>query len=343
MQNGKRKKIKNLLSIGISTSFAEKILHEGYSLTSLRGASQKDLIDLFGLNDGKQLYSQAKRKPIKTKVIDKLIKDCYWSCCCCQNLDRPSGVVIHHINHHSESGGDDYDNLILLCPNHHEEAHSKSSLTRPPYPPEVLIQNKNDWIKTIREWKEGRRRRPGRTGVLPNGSPPILIPFDIISERSHKIASDIQLFREGNVYFLPKESELIESIFERLTSPNNERFCVISGPPACGKTVILLAIGRALAACGYKVFYLSIREDRSFESVWCDIQSIDLPNSVVIIDNAHLNLTLINDVHEQFGNITSAACLIGMQDVSSEVRAECDPENRDFVSLLEKEVLRRFM
>ncbi|MEJ1416261.1 MAG: hypothetical protein RPU91_04080 [Candidatus Sedimenticola sp. (ex Thyasira tokunagai)] len=335
MQNGKSKKIK-LLSVGISTILAERVLNEGYSLTRLGETSKKDLIDLFGLEDGSFLFDKSRRKPIQSEVIHQLIEECYWSCCCCQNLDRPSGVVIHHIKHHSNGGGDEYDNLILLCPKHHEDAHSKSTLTRQQYPPDALVQNKSDWILTIKEWRDGKRPRPGRTGVLPSGQPPLLISLDDISKKSLKISSDVRLFDEGNVCFLPKEIELMDRVIKRLTSPGIDRLCAITGPPASGKSVIMLAIGRALADCGYKVFYLSIREDRSFEPLWCDIQSIDQPSSVVILDNAHLNISLVNDVYERYSSISSAACLIGMQNISTEVRKESDPEHRDFVSLLEE-------
>jgi len=161
MRNSKIKRIK-LLSVGISTILAEKVLNEGYSLTSLSKTNKKDLIGLFGNKDGSLLFDKSRRKPIQSEVIQQLVEECYWSCCCCQNLDRSGGVVIHHIKHYSNDGGNEYDNLILLCPNHHEDAHSKSTLTQPQYPPEVLVQYKNDWVKTIKEWRDGKRPRPGR-------------------------------------------------------------------------------------------------------------------------------------------------------------------------------------
>lgn len=155
----------NLLSFishGFSTDLAEKLVLKKYTVTKLKVISKTDLKPDFFDYEIETIMDLSKRQPISEKEIVKLVNDCDWKCCFCWNFNDESPIIIHHIEEHSKTRDDSYENLILLCLNHHAIAHSKWEISRHPLPKELLRQRKLDWIKALKDFKNGLRVAPGK-------------------------------------------------------------------------------------------------------------------------------------------------------------------------------------
>ena len=159
------------------------------------------------------------RREIDRLTVTRLINECEFRCCLCWDIDRDSGVVIHHIHPHAKNPDDRYENLVVLCTDHHDRVHTSRELTRHPYPPELLLRRKADFIVAIAEFRAGNRVAPGREknsdiGVV------ALPPFP----PSHFVG----------------RGHLLEDIVKVLESPKGR--AVVVGMGGIGKTALVLKV-----------------------------------------------------------------------------------------------------
>lgn len=137
-----------LMSRGINSDLAYKLIHEGYTIETLSQENDTQLKKL-GLSQVSIEYLHKKRPPIPDEVRIKLIYQTRNVCCVCRGTNSKS-VVIHHIQPWSISHSHDIDNLILLCPMCHDKAHTKHEISQN-LTPEVLLGLKQEWLDKIRD------------------------------------------------------------------------------------------------------------------------------------------------------------------------------------------------
>lgn len=147
------KKIQSFIALGFSEELSKKIVDKGFTKSKLKNSTKKDLLRSFNGLETQEIWDKISRKPIPKSVIFQLIQDSEWKCCVCWDLFKCQNVVIHHIIPYHETQDNSYDNLVVLCLNHHGLAHTKSDLGRPPLPPEVLKQKKQEWTKYVTQFK----------------------------------------------------------------------------------------------------------------------------------------------------------------------------------------------
>lgn len=151
------RKLLNLLGVGLDSELAQKAVEAGYTLTKLKNATKSDLYQHFDDHEADLIWEKVKRKPIPESTMLRLVAECDWKCCVCQDYQRMQPVVIHHIEEHTKTGDDSYDNLVVLCLNHHAWAHSTWKISRHPLPRELIRNKKEEWIKAVAEIKAGIR------------------------------------------------------------------------------------------------------------------------------------------------------------------------------------------
>lgn len=154
-------KVSNLLSIGLSSALAHKVVASGYTLSTLKSAAKHQLLKFFSAEEVELICAAVKRQPIPRETVQKLVEDSDWKCCICWDIKSESPVILHHIEEHSKTHDDSYDNLVVLCLNHHAMAHSRWDISRSPCPPELIHHRKGQWVKAVTDFKAGRRPAPG--------------------------------------------------------------------------------------------------------------------------------------------------------------------------------------
>lgn len=146
-------KLRNLLNVGIYEKLANKIINYGYSKSSFGSAPKKVLIKFFTEEEIKIVKEKIKRKPIPDETIDRLIRECDWKCCICQDFKIEQPIIIHHIEKHSKTQDDSYENLIILCLKHHGTAHTKCEIGKDPLMSTTLKIKKEEWIEAVKKYK----------------------------------------------------------------------------------------------------------------------------------------------------------------------------------------------
>ncbi len=137
---------KSLLSKGVSSDIAQKIIDSNYTLSTLSACSTKELEDL-GINEKlKNQIFDSKRPPIPDNITDNLLYKSRRTCCICRDSNR--SIIIHHIKEWSESKSNEENNLVVLCLHHHDEAHTRKELSQN-LTAERIIEGKNRWEKEI--------------------------------------------------------------------------------------------------------------------------------------------------------------------------------------------------
>ena len=146
-------KLINLLSVGIDEKLANKVIINGYSKSSFKNAPKKKLIEYFTEEEIKKVKEKIRRKPIPEKTFIRLVSECDWKCCICQDFSNYQSFIIHHIVKYSKTQDNSYDNLILLCLNHHGVAHTKNEIAQDPLAPTTLIIKKKEWNGLVKKYK----------------------------------------------------------------------------------------------------------------------------------------------------------------------------------------------
>jgi len=160
--------IARMLGAGLGSSLAEKAVNAGYSVSSLRDATQASLYNVFNKEEAKEIREKLQRQEIPEAIIQQLVDKCDWACCLCWDLQNGEPIIIHHIVEHAKTADDSYDNLAVLCLNCHAKAHSTWRISRNPYSAKYVKARKNAFEAAILEFKAGRRAMPGREGDLSN-------------------------------------------------------------------------------------------------------------------------------------------------------------------------------
>ncbi|MCE5174711.1 MAG: hypothetical protein ABFC90_09775 [Bacteroidales bacterium] len=140
--------IKSLISRGIDSKLAKKIVDEGYTITSLSTCSIEKRKRL-GIDEN--LYQQifdSSRPPISEEIVDNLFNKSRRTCCICRDSTR--SIIIHHIEEWSVCMSNKESNLVVLCLQHHDEAHTKRELSQN-LTPKQIKSAKQKWEKKVRE------------------------------------------------------------------------------------------------------------------------------------------------------------------------------------------------
>jgi len=115
-----------LMERGFDSETAHRLEKAGYTLSSLTTLDEKTLNSLNISEELIDIIRKAKRPPIPSETMNKLLFESGWACCVCGKTS--GGIIVHHIEKYSESHSHDEDNLVVLCLNHHGEAHTKREL-----------------------------------------------------------------------------------------------------------------------------------------------------------------------------------------------------------------------
>ena len=166
--------VAHLIARGISSDLANRIEAHFADWKAIGDASPKLLAERFTSADIEQIERAKNRRKIPRETVIRLIDECEFKCCLCWDIDSDLGVVIHHIRPHAQVPDDRYENLVILCSEHHDKVHTKRELTRDPFPPELLIRKKTDFITAVSAFREGKRCAPGSERNLGFGEFPVL-------------------------------------------------------------------------------------------------------------------------------------------------------------------------
>ena len=141
------------IQYGVPSRIAEILDAMELPVSTFKSTSNKTLESKFQLSlvDIRLVKSRIKRKPIDKQILNKLLYNSAYICCCCQNPEY--GFIVHHIEEYSNSQDNNYSNLVVLCPNHHDQAHKKSGLTFS-LKPSQLKEAKLRWEKLVKENRE---------------------------------------------------------------------------------------------------------------------------------------------------------------------------------------------
>ncbi|SDA97848.1 HNH endonuclease [Mesorhizobium qingshengii] len=139
------KNLLKFLQYGVSQDLGQRAVAAALTVTKVRAASQKDLVDKGFLKDeAKALKDAVARQPIDEVVLLLLLERSNYLCNCCKG-DKGQSFIVHHIDEYSTSQDNGYDNLIVLCPTCHDQAHRSSNQLTLSIKPEWLRYNKANW------------------------------------------------------------------------------------------------------------------------------------------------------------------------------------------------------
>jgi hypothetical protein len=135
-----------LVSRGIDTSTAERLIAKGYTLGKLQQVSENEIK---GLGLTKLQYAsvtQSKRPAIPEDVATRVLHASRWCCCVCR-LSKP--IILHHIKPWHESHDHSPENLAVLCLDCHGEAHTKRDLALN-LTADRILAHKQEWEEQVR-------------------------------------------------------------------------------------------------------------------------------------------------------------------------------------------------
>ena len=78
--------------------------------------------------EAKRIKKCIKRQPIEMDVVQKLVENSNYLCCCCKGMKSDS-YIIHHLVEYEISQDNSYDNFAVLCLNDHDLAHRGKGIT----------------------------------------------------------------------------------------------------------------------------------------------------------------------------------------------------------------------
>lgn len=118
------------LRYGVSSDKAIKYEELGISATMFRQVPIEQLVKQYNLEkeEVSEVKNCIKRKPIDKEILQSLLENSNFVCCCCKGIKSDS-YIIHHIDEYSNSQDNSYENLAVLCLNDHDLAHRSPKLT----------------------------------------------------------------------------------------------------------------------------------------------------------------------------------------------------------------------
>lgn len=121
---------KTYLKYGVPSNLASKYDSLGLSVTEFRVLSLSKLQSTYSIaeSEAKIVKEYLTRQAIDFAVIQGLLENNNFTCCCCKGV-KSDGYVIHHIIKYELSQDNTYPNLAVLCPNDHDLAHRATGLT----------------------------------------------------------------------------------------------------------------------------------------------------------------------------------------------------------------------
>lgn len=142
--------IRTYLRYGVPSGLAHKFAHQGLAATTFRTLSLSKLFQAYGVPaaEAARVKKLLARQPIDDDVLQRLLENSNFTCCCCKGVKADS-YVVHHIVPYSRSQDNGYDNLAVLCPNDHELAHRPSPLVSGITADQVRA-SKASWEQTVR-------------------------------------------------------------------------------------------------------------------------------------------------------------------------------------------------
>jgi tetratricopeptide (TPR) repeat protein len=138
------------LRYGISSDVAAKLESLELSVTVFRVTSIQKLTEHYGISaeEASWIKKCITRQPIDVAVLQELLENSNFVCCCCKGIKGDS-YIIHHIIEYEISQDNSYGNLALLCPNDHDLAHRSPGLTNK-LTPDQIRKSKTNWERQVR-------------------------------------------------------------------------------------------------------------------------------------------------------------------------------------------------
>lgn len=198
---------------GVPNDLAIKYEQLKLSVTNFRNLPLEHLYENYSIDrqEAKMVKRCIKRQPIALSIIDALLYNSNFLCCCCKGMKSDS-YIIHHIEEYEISQNNSYENLVVLCPNDHDLAHRPAGLTNK-ITPEHLRESKRKWEEEVKVHNIISSQNGERTELI------LKIPkFKEISEEIIKLQSQLKdketIIERSDAYFELEKHKLHERISE---------------------------------------------------------------------------------------------------------------------------------
>ncbi len=143
------------------------------------------------------------------------------------------------------------------------------------------------------------------------------------------------LFAGDLTFFLPEVTVMLRNLVSILASQAGERLALITGDPGSGKTVTALTVGLQMMERGATAFYWKMNAKTTFDLIWRDIQAADRENTVLILDDVHLNYAIASQIYYLFEEkVQHASCLLVSRNVQKEERVNYEDDCLDAQEML---------
>lgn len=122
--------IETYLRYGVPSHLAGKFAQQGLAATTFRALSRANLAEAYGVpaDEAALVKKLLSRKPVDEDVLQRLLENSNFTCCCCKG-HKADSYVVHHIVRYEVSHDNSYENLAVLCLNDHDLAHRPPGLT----------------------------------------------------------------------------------------------------------------------------------------------------------------------------------------------------------------------
>jgi len=284
---------------------------------------------------------------IDNPTIKRLFSDSKGVCALCKTSLFPNGNlvgVICHIEAYSSGGArfnknlkrekkeNLYDNLIVLCSNCHMEIDSRENND---YSTEFLQKLKRNHKTDERE--DCRIDIDKNTAEVMSKNFSLSIETELLEIKSlintitgnfcfsllhdkfklkNRFSPSIENI--SDFYFSDAELDIIDKITNSLNQDIQKSYLLI-GPPSTGKTTLILKISKGISDF-YKQFYISLKEDFNLDAIRKDLNYIKNFQSVIYVDDCHLNNKLAYNIFEicsDNNNLALIFCYREIEAVSS--------------------------
>ncbi|MCM1242744.1 MAG: tetratricopeptide repeat protein [Roseburia sp.] len=137
------------LQYGVESDIAAKYEKMKLPVTTYRATSVENLMRSYGVEkeEAKRVKKCIQRQPISIDVVQRLLENSNYMCCCCKGMKSDS-FIIHHLVEYEISQDNSYDNLAVLCLNDHDLAHREKGLSNK-LTVEQIRESKLNWEKQV--------------------------------------------------------------------------------------------------------------------------------------------------------------------------------------------------